>query len=167
MFSNHAIVVFLLYHFFIYNIVLQRFLHVAHVQLYMLFVFRITHNIIHSVSYIIYVNYIYSNLFILDIVHIPLYGITALYCFMQPVTSSAVARRRGGGLRCWSGFWVSCGWRVLHPRVCLRACVGWRGAARAPAPLPSTPCSCVYCTFYICYIYCIYCIHYDYYSHFS
>ena len=83
----------------------------------------------------------------MDIVHIPLYGITALYCFMQPVTSSAVARRRGGGLRCWSGFWVSCGWRVLHPRVCLRACVGWRGAARASAPLPSTPCSCVYCTF--------------------
>ena len=28
----------------------------------MLFVFRITHNIIHSVSYIIYVNYVYSNL---------------------------------------------------------------------------------------------------------
>ena len=84
-------------------IVLQRFLHVAHVQLQM-FVFRITHNIIYSVSYTSYVNYVYSNLFVLDRVHIPLYGITALYCFMQPGTSSAVARRRGGGLRCLSGF---------------------------------------------------------------
>ena len=120
------------------------FLHVAHVQLHMLFVFvfRITHNAIYSVSYTIYVNYVYSNLFVLDRVHIPLYGITAPYCFLQPGSSSAVARRRGGGLRCLSGFWMSCGWRVPHPGV-------WRGATRASASLPSTPCRCIYCTFYI------------------
>ena len=100
------------------------FLHVAHVQLHMLFIFafRITHNVIYSVSYTIYANHVYSNLFVLDRVHIPLCGITALYCFMQPGTSSAVARRRGGGLRCLPGFWMSCGWRVLHPRVCPLLC---------------------------------------------
>ena len=62
MFSNHAIV-FLLYHFSMY--VLQRFLHVAHVQLHMLFVFvfRITHNIIYSVSYTMLTTFIQTYSF--------------------------------------------------------------------------------------------------------
>ena len=46
------------------------------------------------------------------------------YHNMHSGSFPAVARRRGGGLRCSSGCCLLCDWRVRRPRVCLRACVG-------------------------------------------
>ena len=48
-------------------------------------------------------------------------------------TSPGMPQRRGDGSRCWSGRWLSGGWRAWPARVCARVCVGGRWVARACA----------------------------------
>ena len=87
------------------------------------------------------------------------------YHNMHSGSFPAVARRRGGGLRCSSGCCLLCDWRVRRPRVCLRACVGGQWTVYACAPVPSALFGCTYYAYYIYYFRFIYDVFYIFYNY--